>query len=372
MGLGMPVMDEASLSAAYQKHYHQYFARRDSVLIQVMASTDSLYLDSIHHLLELHSAKPGPIAHSKSHPDGDSAFPWMTFRETDLPAEIIAPTDTFKVGQFSKVFRTPEGYFIAKLSDIVRIPSTPPEKAHTMCIYLATWDKYMGMDSILMAKSKNYYDKHPDEFMTPDTVAYDFWLAPRGKYQDIRMYIADTSRIKSMGKLDTDLPSALTKKIKPGAIPASLRLQMVDMKFGRMLVKINSIKKGGLKIPFAKAKRTILEKIATMPALPAAPYLAAVPEDSVVSQEVLFTMGTENLVFTSILDQSPNLSKSEIDAAIAAGHIQMDAREEQAKDDKFYENARQKMQFYSIEKKHEAIQDELSKVVFNTGLISAK
>jgi hypothetical protein len=371
MGLGLAVVDAASLSAAYQKHYRRYFAQRDSVLIQVMASTDSLLLDSLHDILEQGSAKPKPATHPMSVSDGDSALPWMTFSEADLPREIVAPTDTFKVGQFSKVFRTPAGYFMAKLSDIIRIPGTPPERAQAMCIYLATWDKYLGMDSILMAKSKKYYQDHSDAFMTPDTVAYDFWLAPRGKYRDIRMYIADTSRFKSMGKLDTDLPPAITKKIKTSAIPSSLKLHMVETKFGQMLVKIRSIKKGGRPIPFAKAKRGILEKITAIPSLPPAPSLAAAPADSAVSQEVLFTMGTENLVFSSIFDQSPSLSKSEIDAAIAAGHIQMNAKGEQPKDDKFYEDARQKMQFYNIEKKHEAIQDELSKVVFNTGFYSA-
>jgi len=372
MGLGLPVMDAASLSAAYQKHYRRYFAPRDSVLIQVMASTDSLHLDSIHNILELGSAKPGPIAHSRSPSDGDSALPWMKFSEDDLPGEIVAPTDTFKVGQFSKVFRTPEGYFIAKLAGIVRIPGTPPEKAQTMCIYLATWDKYLGMDSVLMAKSKKYYNDHPDEFVTLDTMDYNFWLAPLGKYRDIRMYTADTSRFRSISKMNAALPSSITKKIKTNAIPDFLKVQMVDTKFGQMLVKIKSIKKGGLKIPFAKAKRGILEKIATIPPLPPAPSFAAASADSGVSHEVLFTLGTENLVFNSILDRSPSLSKSEIDAAIAAGHIEMDANDEQSKDDKFYENARQKMQFYNIEKKHESIQDELSKVVFNTGLFSAK
>jgi hypothetical protein len=106
--------------------------------------------------------------------------------------------------------------------------------------------------------------------------------------------------------------------------------------------------------------------------LPPAPYRAADPADSVVSQEVFFTMGTENLVFTSILEHSPSQSKSDIDSAIAAGHIQMYAKDGEAKGDKFYQNARQKMQFYDIVKKHEAIQDQLNKVVFNTGFYSAK
>jgi hypothetical protein len=372
LGLGLPVTDAASLSAAYQKHYHRYFAQRDSVSIQVMASTDSLLLDSIRAIPEPRSAKHAPRGQAKPHSDADSALPWMTFDEADLPREIAAPTDTFKVGQSSGIFRTSYGYFIAKLSGIVRIPRTPPEQAQTMCIYLATWDKYLGMDSIWMAKSKKYYDKHPDEFLTPDTVAYDFWLAPRGTYRDIRMYIADTSRFASMGKRDSDLPSAITKKIKAGVIPASMKMHMLETKFGQMLVKIKSIKKRGLKIPFAKAKSGILEKIATIPALPPAPYRAADPADSVVSQEVFFTMGTENLVFTSILEHSPSQSKSDIDSAIAAGHIQMYAKDGEAKGDKFYQNARQKMQFYDIVKKHEAIQDQLNKVVFNPGFYSAK
>jgi hypothetical protein len=372
VGLGFPVTDAPSLSAAYQKHYQRFFAPRDSVSIQVLASSDSSRLDSIRKALEPSSAKQGPVVHSKTRPEAGSAMPWMTFNEADLPREIVAPTDSFQVGQSTPIFRTAFGYVIAKLADLARIPGTPPEKAQTLLIYLATWDKYLGMDSVVMAKSKKYYDRHPDEFATPDTVAYDFWLAPSGKYRDIRMYLADTSRFRSMSKVGTDLPPEMTKKINGSAIPASLKLQMAETRFGQMLVKIKSVKKGGINIPFAKAKKGIIAKIATMPSLPIIPSLAAAPADTAVSEEVLFTMGTENLVFTSILEQPPSLSKSEIDAAIAAGHIQMNANDGQARDDRFYEEARRKMRFYDIEKKHVAIQDELGKVVFNTRFYSAK
>jgi len=370
MGLGLPVTDAASLSAAYQRHYQRYFAPRDSVLIQVMASSDSLLLDSLRRAAGRDTAGPRSIAHARSRPEGDSAPPWMTFNESDLPPEIVAPTDTFKVGQCSKVFRTPAGYFIAKLANIIRIPGTPPEKAQAMCVYLATWDKYLGLDSIVMAKAKKYYNDHPDEFATPDTATYAFWLAPRGKYRDAKAFAADTSRFKPLSKTDIDLPAAVTKKIKSDPVPGHAELQMVDTRFGQMLVEIKGMKKGGVKIPFAKARRGIMEKIAAIPPLPPFPSLA--PGDSAVSQEVLFTMGTENLIFSSIIERSPNLSRSEIDAAIAAGRIRMDGTDGQSKDDRFYENARQKMQFYDIEKKHESIQDELGKVVFNTGFYSAK
>ena len=372
MGLGLPVMDEAALSAAYQKHYYRYFAQRDSASIQVLASTDSLLLDSIRNLLEPGPAKAPSAAHSKARSAGDSAFPWMAFGEADLPAEIAAPTDTFKVGQSSTVFRTSFGFFIAKLSGLVRIPRTPPEKARTMCIYLATWDKYLGMDSILLAKAKKHYNDHPDEFATPDTVAYDFWLAPRGKYRDARSYAADTSRFKSISKVDAGLPPGMTKKIRTRAIPDHLKLQMAETRFGQMLVRIKGIRKGGRKIPFAKARKGILEKIAARPDLPPVPSLAGVPEDSAISQEVLLTMGTGNRIFNSILEQESSLSKSEIDAAIAAGHIQPAAKDAETKDDQFYEHARRKMKFYDIGKKHESIQAELGKVVFHTGFFPAK
>jgi hypothetical protein len=64
---------------------------------------------------------------------------------------------------------------------------------------------------------------------------------------------------KPMVKRDTDLPHAITKKLRTKSIPDSLRFQLVDSKFGQMLVELLAVKKGGIKIPFAKVKDEIVK-----------------------------------------------------------------------------------------------------------------
>jgi hypothetical protein len=370
IGMGLPVMDEASLREAYQNHYREYFAERDSVLIQVLASSDSVYMDSIHRFLGRQSEKHSVLERNSIPGDGPAA-PWITFNEKDLPVELVASTDSFQVGQYSEPIRTPSGFFIVKLFKIIPIPSTPPEKAQAMCIYLATRDKYSSLDSVVAAKARKYYQGHPDEFLTPDTASYRFWLVPRGKYRNIREYAEDTAHIKPMDKRGTDLPRALTKKMNAKSIPDSLRFHLVDTEYGQMLVKLLALKKGGLKIPFAKAKNEIVKKSLETPALPSAPSPKGIPEDSVVSQEVLFTLGSGDLAYSAIMDETRRISESEIDAAIAAGKIDPPAKGDHAKDERFYEAARKQMEFHRIENKHAEFQNQLSDIVFNTRLLSA-
>jgi hypothetical protein len=370
IGMGLPVMDAASLREAYQKHYREYFAERDSVLIQVLASSDSVYLDSIHRSLGGQSEKRS-VPGKKPVPGGDSAAPWMTFSEKDLPVELVAPTDSFHVGQYSKPIRTSSGFFIVKLFKIIPIPGTPPEKAQTMCIYLATRDKYSNLDSVLAAKAGKYYREHPDEFLTPDTASYRFWLKPRGKYRNIREYAEDTAHIRPMDARGTDLPRALTEKLSAKPIPDSLRFHLVDTKFGQMLVKLLTLKKGGNKIPFAKAKSGIVKKSIEAAASPSAPIATETMADSAVSQEVLFTLGSSDLVYSAIMNETRRIPESEIDAAMAAGKLDPPARNAQAKDAGFYETARKKIELDRIEAKHAEFQSQLSSIVFHTNLLSA-
>jgi hypothetical protein len=370
IGMGLPVTDAASLREAYQKHYREYFAERDSVWFQVLASSDSVYMDSIHRWLDRQSEKRS-VPEKKSIPDAAPATPWMTFNEKDLPVELLAATDSFHVGQYSKPIKTPSGYFIVKLARIIPIPGTPPEKAQSMCIYLATRDKYSNLDSVLAAKARKYYQEHPDEFLTPDTSSYRFWLVPRGKYRNIREYAEDTAHIRPMDKRGTDLPPTLTKKMNAKSIPDSLGFHLVDTKFGQMLVKLIALKKGGIKIPFAKAKNGIVKKSFEAAALPPVPHPAETAADSAVSQEVLFTLGSGDLVYSAIMDETRKIPESEIDAAIAAGKIDPPEKNAPAKDERFYEAARKKLEFGRIEKKHAEFQNQLGDIVFNMSLLSA-
>jgi hypothetical protein len=370
MGMGLPVMDEAALREAYQKYYHEYFADRDSVLIQVLASSDSLYLDSIYLFLgKLSEKRSRPDA--KTIPGGDTALPWMTFNEKDLPVELVSPTDSFHVGQYSKPIGTRSGYFIVKLSKIIAIPGRPPEKAQAMCIYLATRDKYSSLDSVLTAKARRYYQAHPKEFLTPDTASYRFWLVPRDKYRNIQEYAQDTARIRPMDKHGTDLPRAITQKMDAKTIPDSLRLHLVDTKFGQMLVKLTALKKGGIRIPFAKAKNGIVRKSIEATALPSIPVPEETPEDSAVTQEVLLTLGSGDLVYSAISDETRKIPESEVEAAVAAGKIDLPGKDAQGKDERFFEAARKKLEFDRIMKKHAEFKSQLSEIVFNTSLLSA-
>lgn len=368
-GMGLPVMDPKILAETYQKYFRDYFAKRDSVLMQVLASSDPVHMDSLYRRLVTQS-EMRPLPGEKTVPDAGHALPWMTFSEEDLPAELVAPTDTFHVGQFTKPIKTDAGYFITKLSKILTIPSTPPEKAQVMCIYLATRDKYARMDSVLSAKAKRYYDGHPDEFLTPDTAAYRFWLTPRGTYRTVREYVADSARVRPMAKRAPDLPRDVTRNLSGKSIPDSLRLQVVDTRFGQMLVQLQTLKKGGRKIPFAKAKTGILEKLLQAPPAQSASALTRTAADSVVSHEVLFTLGSSDMVYSAITEGANRISEAEIDAAVESGALDASGMEALKKSGQFYAIARKKMESARIDKKQRELQDQLNGILVNTNLLS--
>jgi hypothetical protein len=356
MGMGLPVMDKEALLAAYHKYYRAQFADRDSVVLQVLVASDSAYADSLYRRL---GAPPEP------------ALPWMAFNESALPPELVAPTDTFSEGDVSKPIKTASGFVLVRLAKVVRLPRVPFEKAQTRCIYLATRDKYAGLDSMLNANARKYYQKHPEEFRTPDTSAYRFWRVPGKTCASVREYAKDTTHIRPMAARGTELPRNVTEKIRAGSIPDSLRMQLVETRFGQMLVELVSVNKGGRKIPFAPARKGIVADLLKSRDAQAMPLVQAPSEDSAVAQEVLLTLGAGNLIYKSIIEETKDIPESEIDAAVKAGQVDVSDVDPKAPKAQFYAAARQKMEYGRVEKKQGEIQSQLNEVRFNTGLLTS-
>jgi hypothetical protein len=389
MGMGMPVTDKESLMAAYHKYYRRYFADRDSVLLQVLAMSDSAYADSIHGKLVAAAAKVaaanGKTLDSVSASAPDPALPWVTFNETALPRELVAPTDTFSVGDFTRPIKTQAGFFLVKLFKVYSFPRIPFENAQAKCIYLATRDKYAGLDSLLTAKARKHYQEHPDEFHTPDTTAYRFWRVPGKKCGRVGEYAKDTAHVQSMIASGTDLPRTVTGKVQTGKnqtgknqtdknrsaiIPDSLRLQLVETKYGQMLVELLSVKKGGRKIAFPQARKGIVDEwIRIRDAQD--PIVQLPASDSAVSKEVFFTLGTGNLMYESVIEEAKDISDSDIDAAVQQGQLDVSDIDPKAPKSQYYTAAKQKMEYGRIEKKQGELQARLNDIRFNTGLLTS-
>lgn len=257
---GLPRMDDMALRETYRKYHERYFRARDDVTISLIGSSDSAYIDSLHGVLARWRAdaltrKGAPVpAHE------EPALPWKTYKEPDLPQELVAPMDTFRVGDFTVPLRTPYGFFIVKLSKSVPVKETTFREALGMLTFLATRDRFLELDSLAEAKARLHYERHIQEFSLPDTLELRAWLAP---------VPADTFRFRPLRMSSLALPEPVRLDLQKAVRKESRKAFFGPFEglYGSWQFQVKRVRRAEGRIPFAIAKHAILEKMATLPKL---------------------------------------------------------------------------------------------------------
>ncbi len=369
LGMGRPVTDPKILFYTYQKYYKQYFSGRDSVLMKVLASSDSNYIKSLYN----NYAEPVNKAISNNQPHNNStidSLAWLKFNEWELPLELVAPTDTFYEGQITKPIQTNSGYFLVRLEKIVSIPKIEFKDAHSKCIYLATRDKFLNYDSVINEKAFDYYQKNKSSYVTPDTVLYQFWLAPKNSYSSVEAFTKDTNSILPLIKRDTDLPFSMIDKYAINN--KTHELQIYNHKFGQMLVKILEVKKGRLKVPYSHVKAEILQKIIPDDKIFQPSYANISPEDSLLREKIYIDMGTRNLIFKNIEQEIEGYTDEEIKMAMENGEIELSKIPSDLDEERRIVLAKQNLKMSHIEKAQMAIEEKYKSLKFATDLLATK
>ncbi len=184
---GAIITEEATLLAAYDSYYHDYFAPREEVFIDLVGSMDSSYIDSLFTVLK--SDVQNVLSKTSVQSNNDTMhIPWKTTSWTELPDELVIPTDTLMEGECTHPIKTDYGYFIARINTINQRDEITIDEAYNSLITLATRDHWYENDSILTTHVHQYYRNNLIEFQTPDTMLIRLSLIPDVKYSRVHTF----------------------------------------------------------------------------------------------------------------------------------------------------------------------------------------
>lgn len=178
---------ETRLRAIYQR-YREAFAARESRLYQVLASTDSIWIDSLSKL----SASPAPE-------EKQSRLSWVSLPDTLMPPELVKAGLTLKKTKSTATVPWKAGYACIRLASVRKSPSVPFDQAVPTLVGLMPFQDPDSLQSLQEAKA--YYAAHPAEFRNPDTLVLDVALVPGDMADTVSERLPRQKRIQS-----TELP----------------------------------------------------------------------------------------------------------------------------------------------------------------------
>ena len=276
-GMGRLVMDEAILRATYDRNYRELFQPRLEAAVEVIGSSDSIYVNSAYRALARWEMEAAAARKEGRMPSEEPALPWIPFKEADLPRELSARTDSLQPGGFTRPVNTRLGFFLARVRQIRRLREVSFEEAFPRLVFLATRDKFLRMDSVVAAKSLKYYNAHREEFRIPDTLELTAWLVPYrldGKGMSKRYLLSsdpgkDTARFAPRKISSLWLAEGWRNRIQ-GLAKRKPVMARKDSKpffgplkgeYGQWYFRVDKAKKAGGFRSFAAARNEILEQL---------------------------------------------------------------------------------------------------------------
>lgn len=272
---GVPVQDIHILKSLYGMHYREYFAPWQEATLSLIGSSDSAYLDSLHQVLAAWDLRSGGKRVLDGKTIKEPSLPWISFKENELPGELVAVTDSFHVGQFSAPFRARFGFFMVRLSKLVSHKEISFDDAVPHLVFLATRNKFLEMDSVLEAQARRYYKDHKADYALPDTVKLLGWLLPQHTPWEGRpplagrgrAFLADTAYVKSFALSSLTLPREIQLQLQvlARANPRQAFFGPLSNRYGKWYFRIRSRKPAHDTIPYRLARKDIVNKITAPP-----------------------------------------------------------------------------------------------------------
>ena len=240
-------LGESTLGAAYRELFPAVFRGKEESLYEVLASTDSLRLDSV-----------------RSASDAGARGAWQIVPEADLPAEALPAVRAVKSGALAGPVRVPFGYLFLREASRRRLPDVPMAAALPLLLSWTSipaggepgWDKEM----------EEFHRQYPETCITPDTLTFRAWLLPGAekgalsrRLNRVRMQ-ADTANTHSVTVQDRELPRSLREDLSK--FPPCRRgeaLGPIPSGFGTWYLLAQEVRKGGRRLSLEES-RPILRK----------------------------------------------------------------------------------------------------------------
>jgi hypothetical protein len=264
-------INEESLKQLYEKYYDERFSEKKEVIIDIVGSSDSLYVDSLYLMLAKQSEKKkGERATIKSR---QNPIAWIRSPAKEVPQELAKCVDTMRTSEFTRPIKTAFGWFIMRVAQINIIQELSFEKAREMLIRMSL----AGEERISKVSSKqaeNFYKHHKKRFVTPDTLLLRAWLLPEGKIDygipnivDSAKRHADTLRVKPMLVKNLELPQKIGDQVSNlmTMTKQDSFIGPIGTNLGTWYFAVMERKRGGKQRQFTEVKNEIVAELQNIP-----------------------------------------------------------------------------------------------------------
>jgi len=272
LNCGSLVFDKNILYSTYQKYFDALFNTKEDVFINIIGSTDSVYIDSVYSWLSAITKNDfSTSAIIRTRPIFQ-LLPWQRSDWRDLPDTLVTPVDSMYTNEFTRPIKTEYGFFIAQIDAIKKRRLISFEDAYIDLIYLATRDKWLNIDSIKWDQAYQVYQKNKNEYVTPDTMQLSISLLPGFfNYQKMESNIkadnadipVDTASLHWIEISSLLLPEELQKKIKqyyPGSNINTIN-GPVYTRYGTLYFRVLTTKQGRKQLSFDQVGYSILAEL---------------------------------------------------------------------------------------------------------------
>lgn len=276
---GGDAISDSMLKNLYAKYYDAMFAEREKIEIDVLGSTDSLFIDSLALLLS--SPESNETGQSKKTSRNgriyNSTMPWTRLLRDELPTELALATDSLASGECTRRVSTPYGHFILRVAQITVIEKVSFEKAREKLFSMACSGKLPGARNVSEKDARAFYATHSSRFRTPDTVSLRAWLLPDHRTSGNHGFNAstidstlrkDTSGVRSMKLRSIDLPELVQNMLASQQDSAAKGSYVgpISTPFGKWYFQVLATIPGGKQETFAQVKTKIMRELASIPA----------------------------------------------------------------------------------------------------------
>lgn len=250
------IWEEAAKSVGHEKlrdlyaRYRVFFSAKEERTYEVLASTDSVLVDSLYRLASRSaggdSATAGPAV--RQH------LPWARVADTLLPASLAEAGSKLRKWRCSRLLRWGAGWAVLRPVEMNRIPAASFNDALPSLVGLAN---FIPPDSAQAAASAlAYYNDHPREFASPDTLLLEARLDPGSEADSGALRPAAPRRLIATA-LPADVQAWLRER---DGLSAGMRLGPKQMGLGWWSFRILEAKpaKGGR--TFAQVRDSLAQR----------------------------------------------------------------------------------------------------------------
>lgn len=270
-------MTSDTLWKTYFLHYDQFFKYREELIIGIIGSSDSAYIDSIYKfVIQKHTAEKKNSRKKTLQSTNNTYLKWTFAKMNDLPKDIIQKLDTLQQkGDFTKPIKTSYGFFIFILDSIISYKEIPFENATDMLMLLTMRDRNEAYNETdIYDKAYEYYQQNKNLFIEPDTISASLWLIPNdsSKYKHRKIHNnkdyfkrvwSDTSNFKPISVLSVNLPQNINTYVMKQCADSVKDLCIGPMQsiYGMWCFRVDTIRHGGSQLSYSEVKNTIIEEL---------------------------------------------------------------------------------------------------------------